>query len=415
MRIENLRTEKRESRSRVVASVIWEDCDRPGQELYFETEEEFSQDLSCNPDAFLVACAVPAMHYGEKRVSIDEGVCPELLDGLKVAMSWLCYWFQIDRELLRIEAKRKSDIPAPRIKERAGLFFSGGIDSFATLRNNRLTFPLEHPRSVKDGLVVFGLELDEPEAFDYLFDWLSDAAPAIGIKLIPVYTNLYLPYRDEDALHHFHFWWGEYMGAALAAVAHTFVRRLSTVSISADYDIPNQRPHGSHPLIDPNYSSFDLQVKHEGLALSRFAKTQLIADWDVALQHLRVCNRYKQYKSGRLNCGRCEKCVRTMLALLALGVLDRTRAFPDNDVSAELVKTAVKIKPTKIPFYGQLIAPLMQRGRRDLVQVIEQKISSCDKLQGRSDTKKRMLEQIAEFDKRYLKGNLGRFKKSISS
>ena len=54
MKIENLRSEKRGDRSRVAATVIWEDCDRPTHEVYFETEEAFAKDLSCNPHSFLI-------------------------------------------------------------------------------------------------------------------------------------------------------------------------------------------------------------------------------------------------------------------------------------------------------------------------------------------------------------------------
>ena len=37
MRIEGLHSEKRGDRTRVAATVKWEDCDRPAYELYFET------------------------------------------------------------------------------------------------------------------------------------------------------------------------------------------------------------------------------------------------------------------------------------------------------------------------------------------------------------------------------------------
>ncbi len=57
MRIENLRFEKQDNNLKAVATVIWEDCQRAAQELYFETEEKFVDSLSCDPHAFLVAHA----------------------------------------------------------------------------------------------------------------------------------------------------------------------------------------------------------------------------------------------------------------------------------------------------------------------------------------------------------------------
>lgn len=401
MRIENLRSEKRGAR--VAATVIWEDCERPRHEVYFETDEAFADDLSCNPHAFLVGCIVPAMHYGEKRVFIDAEICPQLREGLMTAMSLLRHWFyDPERELVRIEAKTRSGLPTPRIPERAGFFFSGGIDSFATLRANRLDFPPEHPWSIKDGLLVYGLELDAPESFEHVMHSLARVAQEVGITLIPVYTNLYLNYRQKDAESNFSFWADELEGAVFSAIAHAFTQRFSVVSIASSFDIPNLHPHGSHPLLDPNYSSSDLLIRHDGIALSRLEKTKLVADWKIALQHLRVCNVYKRYRPDRLNCGECEKCVRTMLALLALGVLDQTHAFPRQDVSAEEVKSPDRIT---VPFYKELLAPLAERNRHDLVHAIERGLAEY------YDREPGIKASIKRFDRKYLGGNL---KKAVS-
>jgi hypothetical protein len=400
VRIENLRSEKRETRARAAATVTWEDCDRPTQEVYFETDEAFADSLSCNPHAFLVGCTVPAMHYGEERVFIDAEICPELRDGLITAMSLLRHWYyKPERELVRIEAKTRSSLPTPRTPERAGFFFSGGIDSLATLRANRLNYPMEHPGSIKDGLLVYGLELDKPEAFEYVVHSLSSIAQDAGITLIPVYTNLYLNYRYEDAAQNFNFWGDEFEAAAFSAIAHAFTRRFSEVSLASSFDIPNLHPHASHPLLDPHYSSRDLRIRHDGIALSRLAKTKLIVDWDLALHHLRVCNSYRRYQPDRLNCGRCEKCVRTMLALLALGVLDQTQAFPRQDVSAELLRPVNK---TTVPFYGELVAPLRERGRHDLARAIEHKIAAYH------DHESGFKAKIKRFDRKYLNSTLKR-------
>jgi hypothetical protein len=405
MRIEDLRSEKRGDRTRVAATVNWEDSDRPTQEVYFETCEPFADALSCNPHAFLVGCIVPAMHYGEERVFIDAAICPELQYGLGVAMSWLRQWYYpVDHKIVRIEAKTMSDIPAPRTPERAGFFFSGGIDSFAVLRANRLRFPLEHPWSIKDGILVYGLELDDTQMFEYVLSSLSDAARDADITLIPVYTNLYLHYRDEDAANQFDFWLYEFGGAALAAVAHALSRRLTVASIAATYDTVGLERWGSHPLLDPNYGSIDLRIRHDLLALSRLERTKLVADWDVALEHLRVCNRYSLYRPGSLNCGQCEKCVRTMLALLTLGVLDQTRAFPEQEVSEELVRRKAKIHDDYVAsVYPELIPPLSEMGRHDLVRAIEYRIARY------YDCEPGLKASVKRFDRRYLNGNLRRF------
>ncbi len=412
MKISDLRTSRIGDRARVAATVTWEDCGRHGHEVYFETDEKFHESLTCNPHAFLVGCTIPAMHFGEKRVQIDAEICPELLHGLEIAMGWLRQWFYKSEDgRVKIEARKLAHPSNGYKPARSGIFFSGGIDSFAALRSNMLHYPPEHPRSIKDGLLVFGLEQDDPELFKYVLGSLSKVADAAGITLIPVYTNLYLHYRQEDAKDHFRFWGDEFGGAALAAVAHAFARRFTSVSIAATYSPQNMEPWGSHPLLDPNYGSYDLQILHDGVELSRLEKIKLVADWDVALKSLRVCNKYKKYRPGMLNCGRCEKCVRTMLALEALGALHKTDAFPRQDISPELVMKSGEIRRPEYeaflrPIYGELLEPLAAVGRQDLVKAIEYIL-----------THKRapsFRERVREFDKKYLHKTLAKGKRFFS-
>jgi hypothetical protein len=410
MKIENLRSERNGNRARVSATVKWEDCNRQTQDIYFETVDAFAQDLSCNPHAFLVACAIPAMHYGEKRIWMNAEVCPELRTGLITAMDWIRHWYYgPNLEIVRVETKTKSGLPNTRIPERAGFFFSGGIDSLAVLRANRLNFPSEHPRSIKDGLLVYGLELDDPQKFKYVMNSLSSLAQGTGITLIPVYTNIYLNYRQEDAKNRYSFWVDEFEGAVLSAVAHAFSQRLTIASIGSSFDIPNLHPHGSHPVLDPNYSSSDVRIRHDGIELSRFAKTKLIANWDVALQHLRVCNQFMRYRNDRLNCGRCEKCIRTMLSFLALGVLQNTSIFPKQEVPEELLMSVITLNKTTFPFYEELLSPLTEIGRYDLVRAIEHKITEYHKCQKIYNRK----AKIKQFDSRYLNNTFIRIKRAI--
>jgi hypothetical protein len=164
VKIDNFKKEKNVNRTRVMATVTWEDSNRPTTKIYFETVQKFEPDISCNPHAFLVACLMPAMRFGEKRIVIDTAVCPELHKGLVTAMRVMCNWYDwytVDKNLVRIEGKRQHYIPDSINGKRAGFLFSGGIDSFATLRSNRLHYSKEHPGYIKDGVLVYGLEVRE--------------------------------------------------------------------------------------------------------------------------------------------------------------------------------------------------------------------------------------------------------------
>jgi len=403
MLIKDLTKATSRNRARIEASVQWEDCARPTQELYFETSEIFSEDLTCSPNAFVVGCAIPALHHGEKRLRIEGEICPELKEGVTTAMSWLCHWFYPGRRPVLIEGETTRGTYDTGKTRRAGFFFSGGIDSFATLRANRLNFPLEHPHSIKDGLLVYGFEMDDPRAFDCVLQFYSGVAEDIGITIIPVYTNIYLEYRSDDAISNFSFWNERFEGAALAAVAHAFARRFSVVSIAGGRDIAHLGCSGTHPLLDPNYGSAELRILHDDLRHSRLEKTRLVAGWDAAVQNLRVCPMAEHYSIERLNCGRCPKCVKTMLGLLAAGALERTRAFPEKDVSAELIlRRALIYDPYSESSYAELLGPLSGIGRHDLVCAIRKKI---EQYHYREPEWRRGIKNI---DGRFLNGSIRR-------
>ena len=68
-----------------------------------------------------------------------------------------------------------------------------------------------------------------------------------------------------------------------------------------------------------------MRIEHVGATRAREQKVAAIAGMDLARRHLRVCY---ENRNGAYNCGRCEKCVRTMVALEVVGVLDQFRTMP---------------------------------------------------------------------------------------
>ena len=154
MKITNLKSIKNEARVGVAATVIWEDCEQPQKDIYIETEAPFAADISCNPHAFLVGCLIHAMHFGERRIVMDEEVCPGLKEGLETVMSLIKEWSAGQLQPLSLEMKTSSSVQYAEKQRQAGLFLSGGIDSLAALRANTLNYPRIHPGAVKDCLFV---------------------------------------------------------------------------------------------------------------------------------------------------------------------------------------------------------------------------------------------------------------------
>ena len=377
MRIENFIKTVNSTRARISATVIWENCDRPTQEVYFETTAEFADDLYANPNSWLLCSALAAMRYGETRIAIDAPISAEVKDGLINAMKCLIDWHGGDRRVIPIEAPIETEVLFPHKSPRAGALFSGGIDALAMVRDNHLNFAPDHPRRIQDGILVYGVlegENEQDPSFQNVVKAVNTMAEDAGLNLIQVYTNAYAHFRDLDE--DFSFWRFEYHGSFLAAIAHAFAPRLSVASIASTYDFANLEPWGSHPLLDPLYSTTNLQVRHENAALSRLEKTKLVGEWDIALKQLRVCNEKASYQAGNYNCGNCEKCVRTMTAFLSLGMLDQIDTFKDKKVTKEkLINTCYLSDSYEVNCYRELIEPLEKIGRDDLVEAIEQIIN----------------------------------------
>jgi len=407
MRIEALKSERGGTRCRVAATVVWEDCDRPSREIYFETDQAFGGDLACNPNAFLLGSYQPAMRHGERRIRVEGEICPELHEGLRTAMAWNRLWhYRADTPLPVIEAKMAGRGPeGPR---RTGAFLSGGIDSLSMLRRNQLRCPAEHPARIRDCLLIYGTDIggvlaagDERRTYELLVAALQNVARDAGVTLIPVATNV--RYLDDNL----HFWVQEYYGAVLMAVAHAFAPRLASITMASDKDLATLDQFGSHPLVTMNYGGWDLKFFYDGLRLPRQERVQLVADWDAGLNNLRVCTRNV---TDRLNCGHCEKCLRTMLGLLALGALGRCRAFAADDLTPAMLRELDLSNMDQITYYQDLMGPLRAIGREDLVRILAHKIA---KLEHGPTLLDRLKEDIYPLDQKYLFGMLTRLNRRL--
>jgi hypothetical protein len=413
MRIENLRRELRGGRVRGTATVVWEDSGRPPLELFFETGEEQAGGFEAGPNAFLLACILPAFRRGEKRLRIEGEVCPRLRDGVGAAMALLGSWYRPEVEPVKIEATRGFQPPSPAA-DRAAFFVTGGIDSLHTLWRNRRDFPASHPASIRAGINVPGLSFPEETPSERSRDLTARTFRALralardaDFEVLWAATNVRGLEHDTWFLAH------EAHSSVLAAVAHTFAARLTAVHLASSFDLAHARPWGSHPLLDPNYSSCSIELYHDGLVETRLERLRRISSWQAALDNLVVCFE-GPVPDGALNCGKCEKCVRTMVMLTSLGRLERAGAFPCREVTEETVEEiTIGYHPSFFEMaWSPLVAPLRSCGRSDLVGVIERKIEEARRFElwRREDGWKGRLRRI---DRRVFGGRLLRLRRAF--
>src|SRR5215210_6470502 len=161
MRIEEIKQERAADRSRLSARIVWEEAHRDPCEVYFEVGAEFADAIGNFPEAFVSVALPPALWEGEKRILVEGELCPEFLDNVAVVTRVFQNWFPQISQSMKVEARRR--VSAQGSPRRSAFFFTGGVDSLAALRANRLNFPLEHPGAVKDGIIVFNLEVEDPK------------------------------------------------------------------------------------------------------------------------------------------------------------------------------------------------------------------------------------------------------------
>ncbi len=113
-----------------------------------------------------------------------------------------------------------------------------------------------------------------------------------------------------------------YHGSALAAVGLLLAPHFSRVLIPATDTYADLVPLGSHPLIDPLWSTERVEIVHDGADATRIDKLHTAAGHPAGRLHLQVC---WQHLNGEYNCGICEKCVRTGVAVRLAGL---DGAFP---------------------------------------------------------------------------------------
>jgi hypothetical protein len=359
------------------ATVFWEDQDYPDQELVFEIGDTVSErpQESRQPcvDAFLAACFPLAAVHGEARVRIDGQPCPMLVEGLYTAHAWWTSWGGMPFPMPLIETSSRKDrriLSGPR---RGVAFLSGGVDGLHMLMRNRRRYRPDDPAYIRDALFIHGFDIGkrahkpEIERFKRARESLEALAAETGLRLITCHTNLrHLPSKPD-------FWYYRHNGAALAAVGHAAILGSAFLFIGASHDIANPVPIGSHPAVDGLFSSQRVTIVHDGARYSRFQKVRELASWPAALAALRVC---PGDPGNELNCGVCEKCLRTRLELLAAGV-EETAALGPSLTPVELWDERV-LGPVadRAITYNDLLPPLRARGLKALCDVLEEKIQA---------------------------------------
>jgi hypothetical protein len=255
--------------------------------------------------------ALPAAMSAGIPVTMEQPVSTRLLSGIEMVQRAFVAW-QPGLQRVPLEGRPRQE-PAPGASRGVAAFFSGGVDSFYTL--------LECRDQVTDLIFVHGFDigLEETDLRRRAAGMAADVAAEHGLRLIEVETDIRRAVNPPLP-------WGSGHGVVLAAIGLCLQEVAERVLIPASYTFADMFPWGTHPLLDPLWSTEATTFEHHGFGIDRMEKIARISSSESAMVHLRVC---WENRDGHYNCCRCEKCLRTMISLQAVGALERSHSFPE--------------------------------------------------------------------------------------
>ncbi|MGA3109068.1 MAG: hypothetical protein ABSD99_06375 [Candidatus Bathyarchaeia archaeon] len=297
--------------------------------LFFRLPLEVVDYLRASANPFIAALLLPSMRLHE-NLKVNAPASRKLLATLPRIMAVYHGWNHRFRTV-RVDTNGGESLrtDAPRS---VGQFFSGGVDSFYTLNANLIQQPNSAER-ISHLILIHGFDIPLRDAafFDRVYSMGKDVGNKCDVRVIKVVTNAkqllklavtgqvvktvtdgrqitkigaYVKHvtkttatlkqayytRMSDQL----LSWDMYFGAILASVGLVLgdiFRRIYIPSSTATTEMGPRGlyPWGSHPDLDPLWSTEQTSFINHGSDRYRLEKVRSIVELDLARQHLRVC------------------------------------------------------------------------------------------------------------------------------
>ena len=275
----------------------------------------------------LLGCLVPLAWVTDCQISagdVDEGYLKSITEvrgAMEKAYPAVRFLGSVEANAVPSDSRWNPD--------RYCLLYSGGVDSTTSYLRNR-------DRGPTSLLMVRGtpeLRLADEEYWERTINRLSPALRAIGADWHVIETNA-LDVVDPGALKEkvhsdeVHSWWENFAhGIFLTSTCapYTYFSQAGKLLIASSYSPSSAKPWGSMPESDERVRWGGLTVAHDSFDLTRFEKIRDHLSPFIISQGggfpLKLClGKEDRLKCGKLNCGRCDKCITTALMLLETGV-----------------------------------------------------------------------------------------------
>jgi hypothetical protein len=288
--------------------------------LWYRVPNHYGEFLTTQSDAFLVPGLLAGM-YIEEDIEVRGTVSPRLAYHLDEYQHILNRRFP--DHLHKIEVKYERLAPLAASPKGVGTTFTGGVDSLFTLWEHLPQNQPDPDFQVTHCLFIKGFDIlhKEKAYYELLYEEFAKRLTRIGVELIPLETNIVSIIHMRMPLP---FYYGPTILGAGISLAGLFQRFY--IPSSWDYQKLKKGAFTSDPLVDSLLSTDALDIINHGTTHRRVDKVEIIADWELAQELLWVCTE-AYFQNPHWNCSRCEKCVRTMIPLYALGTLGEFKTF----------------------------------------------------------------------------------------
>jgi hypothetical protein len=276
--------------------------------LRVEVPEDF-QPAEEDATAYMLVALVLALYRGED-LYVDGSVSALTLGATERIQSIYASW---DPAVRRCRVRVRDELPLRAAAQGHGCLFSRGVDSIYSAL-------VPHDRQLTHLIFCDTLApCQEEPVREREARIVQEMAGLIGLPVLRISTNLRDPGAQLIDYQDMH-------GAGIAFMAQSLSGGLGRVVVPSGLTYSVAGSAGSHPLLDPLFGSEWIELDHHGLELGRPGKVaQILALRPELLAHIKVC--YAEDTAG--NCGRCRKCLWTMIALQAAGALRQASLFPD--------------------------------------------------------------------------------------
>lgn len=261
---------------------------------------------------------------------------------------------------------QKVTLNRPNQSGRSAAFFSGGVDAWCTLTR--------HIEEKPDLIAIWGADIapDNREGWEILHTALAESARKVHLPLITIHST-FRRFLQEGKLETTFFpvlhdgWWHAVqhgIGLIGHAAPCNYLRGVSTQYIAASFSTEDGLVScASWPTIDNYVKYCGCRTIHDAF-ITRQAKVHQIVQYkqkEGAEVRLHVCWK----TTGGKNCGQCEKCIRTMMALLIEGADPREYGFdalPDFLYVKRFIREEFPFDAILKPLWKQLQGAMKENG-----------------------------------------------------